>query len=117
MSSTTTATAGGQVGGRGGIRREVVAALAITTTVSYGVLYYAFSVVLEPMRTDLRISTTAATGALTLASLTSAGCAGRREITHCSIVFHRCTGPAPGTPSVSCGSWSVRCRFHTCRPV
>jgi MFS family permease len=71
MSSTTTA-ARGQVGGRGGIRREVVAALAITTTVSYGVLYYAFSAVLDPMRTDLRISTTTATGALTLASLTSA---------------------------------------------
>ncbi|MFF1819174.1 hypothetical protein ACFVWG_17880 [Kribbella sp. NPDC058245] len=59
--------------GRGGIRREVVAALAITTTVGYGVLYYAFSALLEPMRTDLHISTTTATGALTTSALTSAG--------------------------------------------
>lgn len=61
--------------GRGGIHRQVVAALAITTTVSYGVLYYAFSALLEPMHTELQISTTAATGALTLASLTSAALA------------------------------------------
>ncbi|GAA1142880.1 MFS transporter [Kribbella jejuensis] len=54
------------------MRREVVAALAVTTTVSYGVLYYAFSALLEPMRLELRISATAATGALTLASLVSA---------------------------------------------
>ncbi|MFI6834018.1 MFS transporter [Kribbella sp. NPDC050241] len=71
MPATTSAT-GAQLTGRGGIRREVVAALAITTTVSYGVLYYAFSALLEPMRTDLHISTTAATGALTTASLVSA---------------------------------------------
>lgn len=70
MPATTTTVARG---GRGGTRRDVVTALAITTTVSYGVLYYAFSVVLEPMRSDLRISATTATGALTLASLTSAG--------------------------------------------
>jgi MFS family permease len=68
----TTSAAGTTVAGRGGIRREVVAALAITTTVGYGVLYYAFSALLEPMRTDLHISTTTATGALTVASLTSA---------------------------------------------
>ncbi|WP_238155004.1 MFS transporter [Kribbella soli] len=54
------------------MRREVIAALAITTTASYGVLYYAFSALLEPMRNDLHISPTAATGALTLASLISA---------------------------------------------
>ncbi|WP_329004886.1 MFS transporter [Kribbella sp. NBC_00709] len=71
MTATTSAT-GSQLTGRGGIRREVVAALAVTTTVGYGVLYYAFSALLEPMRTDLHISTTAATGALTVASLTSA---------------------------------------------
>jgi len=65
-------TTGASVAGRGGLRREVVAALAITTTVSYGVLYYAFSALLEPMRNDLRISTTTATGALTVASLVSA---------------------------------------------
>lgn len=70
--TATTSAAGTSVAGRGGIRREVVAALAVTTTVGYGVLYYAFSALLEPMRTDLHISTTAATGALTVASLTSA---------------------------------------------
>ncbi|MEU8223326.1 MFS transporter [Kribbella sp. NPDC048915] len=72
---TSTATATGRASdptGRGGSRREVVAALAVTTTVSYGVLYYAFSALLEPMRLELRISATAATGALTLASLISA---------------------------------------------
>ncbi|MGW6200796.1 MFS transporter [Kribbella sp. NPDC055110] len=71
MSAPATTT--GRTGsGRGGVRREVIAALAITTTVSYGVLYYAFSALLEPMRHDLRISPTTATGALTLASLISA---------------------------------------------
>lgn len=74
-------TTGTRLAGRGGLRRDVVAALAITTTVNYGVLYYAFSALLEPMRHDLRISTTTATGALTLASLVSAALAvpiGRR---------------------------------------
>ncbi|TDD45997.1 MFS transporter [Kribbella antibiotica] len=60
------------VAGRGGIRREVVAALAITTTIGYGVLYYAFSALLEPMRAELHISTTTATGALTTSALTAA---------------------------------------------
>ena len=71
MRATASAT-GASLTGRGGIRRDVVAALAITTTVSYGVLYYAFSALLEPMRSDLRISATMATGALTVASLVSA---------------------------------------------
>ena len=75
---TTTATGAdkGRRGGRGarpgGVRRDVVAALAVTTTISYGVLFYAFSAILDPMRLKLRISATAATGALALASLTSA---------------------------------------------
>ena len=46
MTATTSAT-GSQLTGRGGIRREVVAALAVTTTVGYGVLYYAFSALLD----------------------------------------------------------------------
>ncbi|MFI5691798.1 MFS transporter [Kribbella sp. NPDC051586] len=71
MPSATSAT-GRRITGRGGIRRDVVAALAITTTVSYGTLYYAFSALLEPMRTELGISATVATGALTAASLISA---------------------------------------------
>jgi predicted MFS family arabinose efflux permease len=72
MRPTTTTGTAPALAGRGGFRRDVVAALAVTTTVSYGVLYYAFGALLEPMRLDLRISTTTATGALTLASLVSA---------------------------------------------
>ncbi|TDU90606.1 putative MFS family arabinose efflux permease [Kribbella voronezhensis] len=68
-------------GDRRGTRREVVAALSITTTIGYGVLYYAFSALLAPMSHDLQISTTVATGALTTAVLVSAAMAipvGRR---------------------------------------
>ena len=50
----------------------VVTGLAITTTIGYGVLYYAFSALLEPMHHDLRISTTTATGALSVSVLVSA---------------------------------------------
>jgi predicted MFS family arabinose efflux permease len=50
----------------------VVVALAITTTVGYGVLYYAFSALLAPMSHDLRLSGTTATGALTVSVLVSA---------------------------------------------
>ncbi|GAA1618276.1 MFS transporter [Kribbella sancticallisti] len=48
-----------------------MAALAVTQTVGYGVLYYAFSALLGPMSRDLGISTTTAAGALTTAVLTS----------------------------------------------
>ncbi|GAA1679889.1 MFS transporter [Kribbella yunnanensis] len=71
MVSTASAT-GRTATGRGGIRHEVVAALAVTTTIGYGVLYYAFGALLEPMRAELNISATTATGALTLAALTAA---------------------------------------------
>ncbi len=50
----------------------MLAALALTQTIGYGVLYYAFAVVLNPIATDLRTSTAAVTGALTLAVLTTA---------------------------------------------
>jgi MFS family permease len=60
---------------RGPQRRDVVAALAITTTIGYGVLYYAFSALLAPMSQDLQISTTTTTGALTTAVLVSAAMA------------------------------------------
>lgn len=52
-------------------RSLVVAALAITQTVGYGVLYYVFGVFLGPMSADLRISTATSAGALTLAILVS----------------------------------------------
>lgn len=54
---------------------RMVAALAVTQTIGYGVLYYAFSVFLGPMTRDLRASGTQVAGALTLAVLTTALCA------------------------------------------
>jgi MFS family permease len=52
--------------------RRIVAALAVTQTVGYGVLYYSFAVLLVPMATDLGLSTTAVTGALAASVLASA---------------------------------------------
>jgi MFS family permease len=49
----------------------LVAALAVTETVSYGVLQYAFPVFLAPMQAELGWSRTAMTGAFSLASLVS----------------------------------------------
>jgi MFS family permease len=49
-----------------------VAALAVTTTAGYGVLYYAFAVLLRPMAEALHASTTAVTGALTASVLAGA---------------------------------------------
>lgn len=56
-------------------RRGLVAALAVTQTVGYGVLYYAFAVVLRPISEDLGVSVTAVTGALTAAVLVTAAAA------------------------------------------
>jgi MFS family permease len=53
----------------------MVAALAVTQTVGYGVLYYAFAVLLQPMAEALHASPAAVTGALTVSVLTGAGCA------------------------------------------
>ncbi|MFG1812528.1 MFS transporter [Kribbella sp. NPDC049174] len=49
--------------------RRLVGALAVTQTVGYGVLYYAFSVILGPMSRDLGISNAISAGALTVAVL------------------------------------------------
>ena len=49
----------------------VVAALALTETVSWGILYYAFSVFLVPMRRELGWSDATLTGAYSLALLVS----------------------------------------------
>jgi predicted MFS family arabinose efflux permease len=46
-----------------------VAVFAITQTVGYGVLFYAFPVLLVPVATDLRVSTATVTGASTLSIL------------------------------------------------
>jgi predicted MFS family arabinose efflux permease len=57
--------------GSGDVRRfygwRIVGVLAVTETVSWGILYYAFSVFLEPMRRDLGMSTAAVSGAFSLA--------------------------------------------------
>ena len=53
-------------------QRRLVAALAVTQTVGYGVLYYAFAVLLRPIAHDLAISNAAVTGALTVCVLTTA---------------------------------------------
>lgn len=55
--------------------RRLVGALAVTQTVGYGALYYAFAPVLGPIAADLGASVTSVTGALTLAVLVSAAAA------------------------------------------
>jgi MFS family permease len=53
----------------------LVAALAVTQTVGYGVLFYAFPVLLVPIATDLHASTAAVTGAATVSILVAAAAA------------------------------------------
>ncbi len=84
MSSTGEAVVP-EVGGDGRTRFRrgwrVVAALAVTQTIGYGVLYYAFSVFLAPMARDLRATNAQIAAALTLSVLIAAFCAplvGRR---------------------------------------
>lgn len=54
---------------------KITATLALTETVSWGILYYAFSVFLVPMQEDLGWSLTVLTGAYSLALLLSGLCA------------------------------------------
>jgi MFS family permease len=61
------------VGGHHGWR--IVAALAVTQTIGYGVLYYSFAVLLRPMTETLGASPPAVTGALTAAILAGAAAA------------------------------------------
>jgi predicted MFS family arabinose efflux permease len=49
--------------------------LAVTQTVGYGVLYYAFSVLITPMSADLRADTAQLSAALTISVLVAAGAA------------------------------------------
>ncbi|MFG3441597.1 MFS transporter [Nonomuraea sp. NPDC047897] len=68
----------GDAGGgrpRRGHGRRIVAALAVTQTIGYGVLYYAFSVFLAPMARDLRAGGPQVAAALTLSVLITALCA------------------------------------------
>jgi MFS family permease len=65
---------------RGGHRRlgpgwRIVTVFAITQTIGYGTLYYAFAVLLHPIARDLHTSATTVTGAFTTAILTWAAMA------------------------------------------
>lgn len=53
----------------------LIPGLAVTQTVAYGVLYYAFSVLLTPIAAELHTSTAAVTGALTTSVVVAAGAA------------------------------------------
>ncbi|NES27005.1 MFS transporter [Micromonospora terminaliae] len=68
----TTVPAGRQAGGHHTHGRRIVAALAITTTIGYGSLYYAYAVLLRPIAATLGVSATAVTGALTASVLAGA---------------------------------------------
>ncbi|MGC4896920.1 MFS transporter [Micromonospora sp. DT31] len=70
MPTTLTVPADAAVGGHHG--RRIVAALAVTSTIGYGTLYYAYAVLLTPMAATLGTSTTAVTGALTASVLAGA---------------------------------------------
>ncbi|MET8987800.1 MFS transporter [Nonomuraea wenchangensis] len=75
MSSPTETAALEQQGGgppRSGHGWRVVAALAVTQTIGYGVLYYAFSVFLAPMARDLHATHAQIAAALTLSILIAA---------------------------------------------
>jgi MFS family permease len=54
---------------------RIVATFAVTQTIGYGCLYYAFAVLLHPIADDLHASTATVTGALTTAVLTWAAMA------------------------------------------
>ncbi|MEH0929758.1 MFS transporter [Micromonospora sp. CPCC 205558] len=70
MPTTITVPADAAVGGHHGWR--IVAAPAVTSTIGYGTLYYAYAVLLTPMAATLGTSTTAVTGALTASVLAGA---------------------------------------------
>lgn len=71
---TPAAASPAEAGGRRRLR-PVVAALAVTQTIGYGVLYYVFSLFLAPMAADLHTTAAAVTGALTVSVLTTAAAA------------------------------------------
>ncbi|SCF04420.1 Predicted arabinose efflux permease, MFS family [Micromonospora coriariae] len=72
MLTTATVPADPTVGGHHAHSWRIVAALAITSTIGYGTLYYAYPVLLRPMAATLDASTTAVTGALTVSVLAGA---------------------------------------------
>jgi MFS family permease len=70
MTATTTTPAATATGGG-----RLTAILAVTQTIGYGVLFYAFPVLLTSIAADLHTSTAAVTGALTVATLVAAAAA------------------------------------------
>ncbi|RZU75075.1 putative MFS family arabinose efflux permease [Micromonospora kangleipakensis] len=72
MPATRTVPAGPTVGGHHAHGWRTVAALAVTSTVGYGTLYYAYAVLLNSMAASVGASTTAVTGALTASVLAGA---------------------------------------------
>jgi len=74
VTTATKAAAGRRDGGHPPVFRgwRIVAAFAVTQTVGYGVLYYAFAVLLQPMARTLHTSTTVVTGAFTCCVLAGA---------------------------------------------
>ncbi len=67
-----TPAAAPDTGGGPARSRTLIAVLAVTQTVGYGVLFYSFSVLLSPIAADLNTSTAAVTGALTTAIVVTA---------------------------------------------
>ena len=82
----------------------IVATFAITQTVGYGTMYYAFAVLLHPIAADLHASPAAVTGALTTAVLAWAAAAvpvGRWLDRHGGRALMT-LGSAGGTKPVAC---------------
>jgi len=75
MTEIVEAPAATPIGGGRPRSSLLVPGLAVTQTVGYGVLFYAFAVLLTPIAADLKASTAAVTGALTTAIVVAAAAA------------------------------------------
>jgi MFS family permease len=75
MSETVLAPAAAPSGGGRSGPRRLIAGLAVTQTVGYGVLYYAFAVLLTPIADDLHTPAALVTGALTVSIVAAAAAA------------------------------------------
>jgi predicted MFS family arabinose efflux permease len=75
MVHATEAPAAAPAGGGRPATRPLILGLAISQTVGYGVLFYAFSVLLTPIAHDLHATTAAVTGALTASIVAAAAVA------------------------------------------
>ena len=95
----------------------LVAALGLTEAISWGVLYYAFSVFLQPMEADLGWSRGATTGAFSLALVLSGFAAipvgrwldrhGARLLMSVGSCLARCwCWPGPGRTACWSSTWS-----------